>query len=56
MRNEHRARHMEKAISALMQELIKEAYPQIGPVATAFQTIRSKPELLARLHKHLEKK
>lgn len=51
-----RTHKMEMAISALMQELIQENYAGIGPVATAFQTLRSRPILLDRLAKHLEKK
>lgn len=53
--NLYRARKMEEAISALMQELIELQHPDLGTVAIAMQTLRSKPKVLARFHRHLEK-
>lgn len=54
-KNLYRARKMEEAISALMQELIQLKHPDLNTVAIAMQTLRSKPKVLARLHRHLEK-
>jgi hypothetical protein len=50
-----RTNRAEAAISKVMQELIQENYSGIGPVAVAFQTLRSRPLILNRLMKHIEK-
>lgn len=50
-----RAKKLEKAISMLMQEMIKADDPRLGITAIAFQTIRRDPATLDKLMKCLEK-